>query len=318
MAVTLPSTLWLELRGEAAAELVLPAEELVRMRRVWSIESAQRSLAEHPVEVVIVALPEGDAGATLRRLLEGDSVGPASVIALCQDSAAIVSALQAGADDACSYARAPEQLMARLHAAARVRMLNVQADTRVMRELEARVAELTRENQRLRELAHRDELTGLGNRRGFQGHIDYLIEYAGRFGGSLSVVMIDLDGMKLLNDQHGHAAGDVALRSVASVIRQSIGGVDVAARRGGDEFAVVMPATTAAAAARVAERIRTGIGGLALPSGARMSASFGVATLSGAPRGIGFAGDELMARADAALYAAKRAGKNRIELAAAA
>ena len=320
VAVTLPSTLWLELRGEAAAELVLPAEELVRMRRVWSIESAQRSLAEHPVEVVIVALPEGDAGVTLRRLLEGDGggVGPASVIALCEDSAAIVSALQAGADDACSYARAPEQLMARLHAAARVRMLNVQADTRVMRELEAKVAELTRENQRLRELAHRDELTGLGNRRGFQGHIDYLIEYAGRFGGSLSVVMIDLDGMKLLNDQHGHAAGDVALRSVASVIRQSIRGVDVAARLGGDEFAVVMPATTAAAAARVAERIRTGIGGLALPSGARMSASFGVATLSGAPRGIGFAGDELMARADAALYAAKRAGKNRIELASAA
>ncbi|MCC6994247.1 MAG: diguanylate cyclase [Deltaproteobacteria bacterium] len=316
--MTLPSTLWLELRGEAAAELVLPAEELVRMRRVWSIESAQRSLAEHPVEVVIVALPAGDAGAVLHQLLEGDGVGPASVIALCEDSAAIVSALQAGADDACSYARAPEQLMARLHAAARVRMLNVQADTRVMRELEAKVAELTRENQRLRELAHRDELTGLGNRRGFQGHIDYLIEYAGRFGGSLSVVMIDLDGMKLLNDQHGHAAGDVALRSVASVIRQSIRGVDVAARLGGDEFAVVMPATTAAAAARVAERIRTGIGGLALPSGARMSASFGVATLSGAPRGIGFAGDELMARADAALYAAKRAGKNRIELAAAA
>lgn len=69
------------------------------MRRVWSIESAQRSLAEHPVEVVIVALPAGDAGAVLHQLLEGDGVGPASVIALCEDSAAIVSALQAGADD---------------------------------------------------------------------------------------------------------------------------------------------------------------------------------------------------------------------------
>jgi len=316
----MPSTLWVELRDAASAEAesLLPEETMVRMRRVSSIEAAHGALAEHPVEVVIVALPPGDPTVAVRSLeTEEGGVGAASVIALVHGGPAVVAALEAGADDACTYLVAPDQLAPRLRAAARVRMLNTRADARVMRELEAKTSELQRENERLRELAHRDELTGLGNRRRFHGHIDYMIEYAGRFGGALSVMMIDLDGMKKLNDLHGHAAGDVALRSVAVVIKQSIRGVDVAARLGGDEFAVVMPATTAAAAARVAERIRAGIAALELPGGARVSASFGVATLAGAPRGIGFAGEELVARADAALYVAKRAGRNRIELAAA-
>jgi diguanylate cyclase (GGDEF)-like protein len=314
----LPSALWIDLRQSAEAEEdpVLAAEVIVQMRRVTSVEAAHERLTEHPVEVVLLALPPGDPTRALR-LLEttGGGIGTASIIALVHGGPAVVAALEAGADDALTYTVAPDQLVPRLRAAARVRMLNVRADARVTRDLEAKVSELSRENERLRELAHRDELTGLGNRRRFTSHIDYMIEYASRFGGALSVVMIDLDGMKLLNDAHGHAAGDVALRSVAAVIKQSIRGVDVAARLGGDEFAVVMPSTPSAAAARVAERIRLGISELVLPGGARVAASFGVATLLGAPRGIGFAGEELIARADAALYVAKRSGKNRIELA---
>jgi diguanylate cyclase (GGDEF)-like protein len=169
------------------------------------------------------------------------------------------------------------------------------------------------------QLAHRDELTGLGNRRSFGAALDYALEYIGRYGGAISIVLVDLDGMKRINDQHGHPAGDAALRTVADVLRTSTRTTDHAARLGGDEFGIVMPQTRGGEAALVSERIRERIASLVLPGGARLSASFGVASVEGpgpspVTRG-GFAGDELFSRADKALYEAKRHGKNRVKLA---
>jgi diguanylate cyclase (GGDEF)-like protein len=180
-----------------------------------------------------------------------------------------------------------------------------------LRELEERLRRAEAERDKLRELAHRDELTGLGNRRSFHGHLDFAISWAGRYGGAVSAVVCDLDGMKQLNDRFGHPAGDAALRTVAQIIKHSLRSVDHAARLGGDEFGLIMPRTIADDAARVAERIRTQIADITLPGQLHLSASFGVA--SGiAPRGVGFAAEEIIARADAALYDAKRQGKNRV------
>jgi diguanylate cyclase (GGDEF)-like protein len=180
-------------------------------------------------------------------------------------------------------------------------------------ELQARVARLAAENARLSALAYEDPLTGLANRRGFEVELDRALGSARRYRGSISLLMIDLDGMKQVNDRWGHPVGDEALRRVADVLRASLRSNDLAARLGGDEFAVVLPATSAEGAERVARRIRSRIASLSLPHGVRLSASVGMAVLDG--EGAASAGGSaLVARADAALYAAKRGGKNRVGL----
>jgi diguanylate cyclase (GGDEF)-like protein len=239
----------------------------------------------------------------------------ARVVALVPGKAGVGAALAAGAHDAVSEADGPEELRMRLTtwaknaAEERQQARSLSAIAEHLGELKVRLGELERENLEMRELAHRDELTGLGNRRSFRAKLDYALEYAGRYGGVVSVVLCDLDGMKRLNDLLGHPAGDAALRAVGKLFRASLRGTDHAARLGGDEFGVVMPATPGPAAEHVAERIRQRIAALPLPDGAALAASLGVATAS-EPRA--FAADDLITRADAALYAAKRAGKNRV------
>ena len=173
---------------------------------------------------------------------------------------------------------------------------------------------LVHENLRLRELALSDPLTGLDNLRSFRARLE---EAVGR-GGPLVVVMIDLDGMKRLNDTCGHAAGDEGLRRVADALREEVRGAGVAARLGGDEFALLLHATVPGAI-RATERIRARIAAAAvdgaLDGAPRLSASFGMAELDGAlARDGSAAAEELLGRADGALYGAKRAGKNRVEL----
>jgi two-component system cell cycle response regulator len=127
-------------------------------------------------------------------------------------------------------------------------------------------------------------------------------------------VLLDLDGFKQLNDRCGHAAGDQALRAVGEILRSSVRRADQAARLGGDELAILMPAAPPAAAMKLAERIRRRVESLPVPGGCQLSASLGVATAgpSGGPSGA-----ELLRRADVALYAAKHAGKNRVVASAA-
>ncbi len=223
------------------------------------------------------------------------------------------------ADDAVVDAEDPAELCARALAWSRVaaddrrRAARGDALARRVRALEASMSELARRHAEVAEAAKTDELTRLGNRRSFGEALGWALEFAARHGGVLSLVLCDVDGMKLVNDAYGHAAGDAALCRVADVLRVSVRAVDHAARLGGDEFGVVMPATRAADAAAVAERIRDRVDSLLCPGGSRLTASLGVAAWRGT-RGSGFAENDLIARADAALYAAKRRGKNRVEV----
>ncbi len=162
--------------------------------------------------------------------------------------------------------------------------------------------------QQLRRLATTDELTGLANRRHFLDRGREIIALARRSDEWCSFVLIDLDRFKNLNDERGHLAGDDALVVVGDVLGANLRASDLAARLGGDEFVVLMPLTAPETAKSLAERIRRAvrheIGGLGL------SVSIGVASL----RAEDVALEGLMARADRALYDAKRAGRNRVAL----
>jgi diguanylate cyclase (GGDEF)-like protein len=174
------------------------------------------------------------------------------------------------------------------------------------------------ENARLHETVERqavtDELTGLANKRAFHSVLEQEIERSRRFNTPLALVMLDLDHFKQINDKYGHQQGDEGLAMVADVLRHFSRDIDAPARYGGEELAVILPQTDVEGAEQLAERIREAVERLEVPrvDGAgslQLRASFGVASLpeSAATR------EGLIAAADAALYRAKRAGRNRVE-----
>jgi diguanylate cyclase (GGDEF)-like protein len=157
-----------------------------------------------------------------------------------------------------------------------------------------------------------DELTGLFNRRRFDEVLDTEVERAKRFGHSMALVLLDIDDFKLVNDTYGHQQGDVVLREVARVLRESVREIDEPARYGGEELAVVLPGTDLHGAYLLAERVRQGVEALRMPlmvadGEIQITASLGVAALPESADDQ----DGLVAAADAAMYDAKRAGKNR-------
>ena len=159
-----------------------------------------------------------------------------------------------------------------------------------------------------------DELTGLANRRRFMEVVRLELKRAERFQSPLGLVLVDLDDFKLVNDRFGHQTGDEVLRALGDVFRAGLRDVDLAARLGGEEFAVLLPETDDSGAAGVAERLRTALAAVELeaPRGKKFSvtASFGVAVYPQAQ-----SVDELLTSADAALYRGKAEGKNRVVLA---
>jgi two-component system, cell cycle response regulator len=169
------------------------------------------------------------------------------------------------------------------------------------------------EKSRLARLAITDWLTRAYNHRYLAPRLGEEIERARRHDASLSLAALDLDHFKAVNDRHGHDAGDEVLREFAERVRGEVRRHDVLVRRGGEEFILLMPETTGSDAYLVAERIRARVGGQPMPvSGVSdpptVTVSIGVATWRGETA------EALERRADAALYSAKREGRNRVEI----
>lgn len=181
------------------------------------------------------------------------------------------------------------------------------------------LAELRRNLDSVRRQAITDGLTGLFNRKHFDEVLAEAADRAGKTGRPLSLLMIDIDFFKKFNDQHGHTVGDHVLALVARTLSDSISGQDTAARYGGEEFAVVAPGLRAREAAALGQRIRETVASKRIVNRSR-NQSLGTITLS-----VGVAALEagerlttLVQRADGALYAAKRQGRNRVVVAAGA
>ncbi|MGO7368805.1 GGDEF domain-containing protein [Rhizobium ruizarguesonis] len=164
----------------------------------------------------------------------------------------------------------------------------------------------------LRSAAQTDLLTGLYNRRGFEVAASALLTQAEHGSRWISVVLFDLDHFKRINDVHGHDAGDAVLRQVAGVARQNFRSFDLLVRHGGEEFLALLPDSTPDGAAIVAERVRLAIemAEIPLPSGdvLKVTASFGCAGRANEASNRNF--EDLVKRADLALYAAKASGRN--------
>ena len=238
--------------------------------------------------------PSGVGLDLLRRLGEGVATDWIPVI-LHGGGATVeerVAAFELGAFDVLTTTPGAAELLARLRVGLRVRER--------MDDLERR--------------AYRDGLTGLINRSALEDQLQRHWEASRRHGTSLSVLIVDLDRFKEINDTHGHPTGDAVLRRAAAVLTRSVRTSDVVARYGGDEFLIVAPSCPPASAVPIAVRFRDGLGALPNPMAGRaipLTLSVGIAGTDG-PTPIDL--DELLHQADQALYLVKRSGRDAVAL----
>ena len=160
-----------------------------------------------------------------------------------------------------------------------------------------------------RDLARTDALSGVANTRAFKELAEAELERARRYRRTFTIVSLDLDHFKTVNDTLGHAAGDRLIHDVGQAIRARLRRVDIVARIGGDEFAILLPETGSAAAAIALDHVRESLRALTDGYGSDVKASFGAVTFISPPTSV----EEMMQLADVALYQAKNAGRDRVE-----
>lgn len=175
-------------------------------------------------------------------------------------------------------------------------------------ELIARVKSVLARHSLYEEMINYDHLTGLMSRRNLESKMAYELARIKRFGREFSVVMLDIDHFKNLNDTYGHAFGDEVLKEVAQTLKDSIREVDFVGRMGGEEFVIAMPETDNETGVAIAERVRASVEELKFKDDVKVTISGGVAT---APQD-GLVQSDLLKVADEALYRAKNNGRNRI------
>jgi two-component system, cell cycle response regulator len=261
--------------------------------------------AEHQPQVVITDWNMPDpSGIELCQRIRSEFQDPFGapftyVILLTSNSGKehVVQGLSAGADDYVTKPCNPDELVARVEVARRFVNMHHQIEAK---------------NRLLEELALTDPLTGLANRRALEDWASRQISGASRHGFAFWIVLADLDDFKVVNDTHGHAAGDAVLKQFAAILRRSTRRSNICARVGGEEFMLVLTHSTEANVRLIVERIRRECEEtqfVCADARIRITASFGMAGFQGQ---LAPSFDSLTKQADAALYAAKREGRNRI------
>ena len=265
------------------------------------LQAALLHLGDRPYDLLIVSLAlSGADGLRLCsqvRSLERMRHLPIVVIVEPDDEPRLLRALDMGVNDYLSRPIDRHELLARV----RTQIRRKRHSDHLRNSLDASV-----------ELAVTDPLTGLFNRRYLETHIAALAEQARSTGRPLSVLVVDIDYFKSVNDTYGHPAGDTVLREFAQRLRRNTRGIDLICRMGGEEFTVVMPDTSIQRARQVGERVCSCIAAESFrinpATQLHVTASVGLATLEHPGESM----DALLKRADQALYAAKREGRNRV------
>src|SRR5258706_2471835 len=291
-----------------------PDVEFLACREAASaLELAKASLPTVILQDLV--MPDGDGFALWRgycaaRELEGVRV---IVLSARDDPRDKSDAFWLGASDCVVKLPDRIELLARVRAHSRSFVARRERDA-AFRELEALRARLEAQNVELARMSAIDGLTGLANRRRFDEMLDAELRRALRDHSELTLILTDVDHFKRYNDRYGHVAGDICLKRVAEALRDCVRRpADLVARYGGEEFGIVLPTTTCSGAALLAETIRLRVADMALEHDAsevapHVTLSLGIASV---PAGVKRTPGELIERADRALYAAKREGRNR-------
>lgn len=248
------------------------------------------------VVVVDVAMCQKEHVPLLARLKQDPVLFPVAIVLLADANAPrdVLRMLDQGATDVILLPLRDADVIARVRAASRTKALQ---------------EEFLKRGRSMEDLVYGDPLTGLHNRRFILVQLNALVASARRHERELSVVVFDVDDFKGLNDELGHAAGDAALVEIAARLKRRVRREDFVGRLGGEELLLLLPDTGAREAARVAEELRETVGGKPMVLGDRSR----IVTVSGGWAAWGGEGpDELLKRADDAMYRAKRAGRNRI------
>jgi two-component system cell cycle response regulator len=287
-------------KDRSAAHIADALAEMGKVTVISNCADVVETLRRTPCEVLIVSLSLSDADG-LRicshiRAAETTRALPILAIVEDGDNERLIRALDIGVNDAICRPLESQEIVARVR-------------TQVRRgRYERSLRELLHTNLRM---AVTDSLTGLYNRHYMQTHLERLAAEAGA-KRRLSVLMLDIDYFKPVNDKFGHAAGDAVLVEVARCVQQNVRGVDLAARYGGEEFVILMPDTERELATHAAERLRKAISEISVEIGMeaplRVTVSIGVATSEDKLDNAA----ELVDQADAALYEAKKEGRNRV------
>ena len=300
------------------------SQRLVLMKQVRSLgfeaiaavdgEDALAKFEQHRPHLLLTDwfMPRLD-GIALCRLARASERGKMLYIIMLTahgDEDRLVEAFDAGADDYLNKPVNVRELQARLRAGKRIAALQTEL-RRNAENLRVLNADLTAANRRLFEFAHVDALTGLPNRRLIVDRLQQEWAAYARRHKSLSLILLDVDNFKQVNDEYGHDMGDTVLTRIAQVLRRETRAEDTIARFGGEEFVILTPDAELVAAVQLAERIRGAIEREVFTDAGRswsITASFGVATACESTRSW----ETLLKTADVALYQAKSAGRNRV------
>jgi diguanylate cyclase (GGDEF)-like protein len=252
------------------------------------------------IALIDIGLPDFDGLELLNRLKKANPDLEGIIMTAYPSLETVVEAMRRGA---INYVTKPLQVDEVLHtvsAALEKQRLSVEEKRRLEQEIKAK--------EFYRSISIIDELTGLYNYRHFHELLTQELSRSRRYFHPLSLLMIDIDNFKEYQDAYDHSVGDAALKVIAQTTRNTVRGVDIVARYGGDEFAVISPEATKADAAAVAERVRNAVAETILPTGDRLTISIGVASYPTDAQDK----EQLICWADQALYRAKQGGRNQI------